>query len=322
MSQPPVIAHNLTMRAPDPQITVCMATFQRNGRLRAVLDDLARQDRLPDQVVVVDNDPTGAARPVLEEYRASGVPFRVEYDVQPVPNISITRNRTVQMASGDWIAFIDDDERTTPEWLRELLSAAERYKADGVLGPVEPKVPTDAPRWIRRGRFYDFAHQPEGAEVPLNCMRFGNVLLRADLLRKEAQPFDPRYGLTAGEDADLLVRLVHKGARIVWTERAPVTEPVEPKRLSLRFLALRALAGGQGFARYTLDGGYRPVGPTDRILFMLQSLMQLLVAALLTLVSLPFGRHHVAAWFIKACANFGKLSVLWGWRYHPYGRKA
>ena len=127
------------MRASDTQVTVCMATFQRNERLRAVLGDLARQERLPNQVVVVDNDPAGAARPVLEEFRASGVPFRVDYDVQPVPNISITRNRTVELASSEWIAFIDDDERAPPQWLHELLSAAERYEADGVLGPVEPE---------------------------------------------------------------------------------------------------------------------------------------------------------------------------------------
>jgi len=310
------------MRAPDTQVTVCMATFQRNERLRAVLGDLARQERLPNQVVVVDNDPAGAARPVLEEFRASGVPFRVDYDVQPVPNISITRNRTVELASSEWIAFIDDDERAPPEWLRELLSAAERYGADGVLGPVEPEVPSDAPRWIRNGRFYDFPHQPEGAEVPLNRMRFGNVLLRADLLRKEGEPFDPRYGLMAGEDMDLLVRLARKGARIVWSERAPVSEPVEPKRLSLKFLALRALAGGQGFARYTLEGRYRPVGWMERILFVLKCFVQLLAAAVGVVVSLPFGRHHVAAWFIKACANFGKLSALWGWHYRPYARKA
>ncbi|MEA3162070.1 MAG: succinoglycan biosynthesis protein ExoM [Gammaproteobacteria bacterium] len=310
------------MRALDSQVTVCMATFKRNERLRAVLDDLARQDRLPNRIVVVDNDPAGAARPVVEDFRASGVPFHVDYDVQPVPNISITRNRSVELASGDWIAFIDDDERAPPEWLRELLSAVERYQADGVLAPVEPQVPTDAPRWIRRGRFYDFAHQPEGAEVPLNCMRFGNVLLRADLLRGEAVPFDPRYGLTSGEDTDLLVRLVHKGARIVWTERAPVSEPVEPKRLSLRFLATRALAGGQAFARYMLEGGYGPVGPVGRVLFFLKSLVQLLAAAVFTLGSLPLGRHRAAAWLTRVCANFGKLSVFWGWRYNPYGRRA
>ena len=301
-------------------MSVCIATFKRNERLRAVLGDLVRQVRVPDQVVVVDNEPGGGAKKIVETYRAE-VPFPVEYDVQPEPNISLTRNRTVQLAQGDWIAFIDDDERAPPEWLSELLSAAERYGADGVLAPVVPQVPSNAPGWIRRGRFYEFARQPEGASVPYNFMRFGNVLLRAAPLLAEEVPFDPSYGLTAGEDTDLLIRLSRKGAKIVWSERPAVFEPVEPKRLSLRFLSLRAFSGGQGFARYALAGGYRPVNGLYRAVFFLKAAAQLALCSFMTLVSFPFGRHHSADWFIKAGANFGKLSILWGARYLIYGRK-
>jgi succinoglycan biosynthesis protein ExoM len=303
-------------------VSVCMATFRRNERLRAVLDDIAQQDRLPNQVVVVDNDPRGGARIIVEQYRDSGAPFPVDYDVQTEPNIAVTRNRSVQLASGEWIAFIDDDERAPREWLRELLCAAESFQADGVLAPVEPRVPANAPNWIRQGRFYDFPHQAEGADVPLNCMRFGNVLLRASHLRAEAGPFDPRYGLMAGEDTDLLMRLSRKGAKIVWTERAAVFEPVERSRLSLRYLALRAVSGGQGFARYTLGGSFRAIGWAGRCVFLVRAFLQLLVAAIMTPLSLPFGRHRAAAWLIKASSNFGKLSVLWGWHYRPYGREA
>jgi succinoglycan biosynthesis protein ExoM len=303
-----------------PQISVCLATFRRNERLRAVLNDLAQQTLLPSQVVVVDNDPAGGARSVLEEYRASGVPFRVDYDVQPEPNIALTRNRSVQLASCEWLAFVDDDERAPKEWLAELMHAATTYSADAVLAPVEPQVPADAPLWIRRGRFYDFPHQPEGADVPLNCMRFGNILMHGVRLRAEPGPFDASHELMAGEDADLLVRMVHKGAKVIWTEKAPVYEPVEPKRLSLKFLALRALGGGQGFARYSLGGGYRRMRFTDRCGFLFKASLQLMMAAILSVATLPFGRHHAAAWFIKACANYGKVSILWGGRYHAYNR--
>jgi succinoglycan biosynthesis protein ExoM len=306
----------------NPSISVCIPTFRRNERLRAVLDDLAQQQLLPTQVVVVDNEPTGAARPVVDQFRATGVPFRVDYDVQTEPNISLTRNRSVQLATGEWLAFVDDDERAPRHWLRELMAAAEKTNADGVLGPVEPQVPPGAPAWIRAGRFYDFPHQQECAEVPLNCLRFGNVLLRATFLRAENGPFDPSYGLMAGEDADLLTRLAHKGAKIIWTERAPVFEPVEAARLSLRYLVLRALSGGQGFARYTLSGGFRPITWAGEAWFVLRSALQLLIAAVMTPLALPFGLHQSAGWIVKMASNFGKLSVLWGWHYHAYGRGA
>jgi succinoglycan biosynthesis protein ExoM len=303
-----------------PRVSICLATFRRNERLRAVLDDLVHQDRLPDQVVVVDNDPAGGARVVVEECRAAGPPFRIDYDIQPEPNIALTRNRTFELASGDWMAFIDDDERAPKEWLGNLLHAAEIFGADGVLAPVEPQVPPSAPAWIRRGRFYDFPHQPEGARVPYDGMRFGNVLLRGACLRAEPGPFDPSHGLMTGEDFDLLARLTHKGAKLVWSEKAPVFEPIEAKRLSLRWLLQRALSGGQAFARYAVSGGFKPIGSLGRFVFFVRALLQMLLAACIAAVSWLFGRHYAVAWLIKAVANFGKLTVLWGWRYREYAR--
>lgn len=299
-------------------LSVCIATYRRPDRLSAVLDDLARQTRLPDQVVVVDNDADGSAREVIERYRANGAPFRLEYEIQPARNIALTRNRSVMLAGGEWLAFVDDDERAPPEWLQKILQAAQEYAADGVLAPVEPELPENAPAWIRRGKFYDFPHQPDGAVVPLNRMRFGNVLLRGAVIRAEPGPFDVRYGLMTGEDGDLLVRLAHKGARIVWFEGAPVFEPVEAKRLSLRWLYMRALSGGQEFARQTLSGRYRTVSRLDQCLFFVKVLAQLIVATGLALITWPLGRHHAANWLIKGGANLGKLSVFLGWRYRAY----
>lgn len=301
-------------------VSVCIPTFRRNDRLRALLDDLARQERLPDQVVVVDNDAAGGARVVIEALLATHPPFTLDYEVQPVPNISITRNRTVALATGEWLAFIDDDERAPAPWIGAMLVAAQKYAADAILSPVVPELPPDAPKWLRRGKLYEFAHQPEGAPVPTNCMRFGNVLLRGALVRRETEPFDARFGLTAGEDIDLLARLARKGSKIIWTEAAPVVEPIEPRRLSLGWLLRRALGGGQGFARYAVAGGFGSLGPLGRAGLYGGALTKMLVSAAVAILVLPFGRHHCALWLIKATANAGKLSVLWGGRHEIYGR--
>lgn len=303
-------------------ISICIATYRRPQRLRSLLDDLVKQVQWPDEVIVVDNDADGSARAIVEQRRQSSVPFPIHYDIQPVQNISLTRNRTVELASGDWIAFIDDDERAPPTWLQKLIETAASCNADGVLGPVVPIVPSYAPAWIHHGEFYDWTRLKTGTVIPMNKLRFGNVLLHGALLRDTQPPFDPDYGLTGGEDGDLLARLVQRGACIVWCDEAIVHEPIEAARLSLRWLLLRALRGGQDFARHRLTGRFGEMNWLNRIGFFLRAILQSTVAAGLALLFWPSGRHRAMYWLLKATANLGKLSILLGWHYREYREKA
>jgi succinoglycan biosynthesis protein ExoM len=301
-------------------ISVCIATFRRADRLAALLDDLVLQSLRPREVVVVDNDVAGSAADVVKARRILGAPFPIHYAIQPVQNIALTRNCTIELSSGEWLAFIDDDERVPRQWLAALAATAALHEADGVLGPVVPVIPPDAPAWIRRGTFYHWPRMRTGEVIPVNRLRFGNALLRGGLLRGDEPAFDPEYGLTGGEDGDLLGRLVQGGARIVWCDEAIVHEPVERSRLSLRWLLLRGLRGGQDFARHTLSGSYGRVTPGVRAGLFLRAAAQLAAAAGLALLSWPLGRHRVAHWLIKMYANLGKLTVFWGWHYREYAR--
>jgi succinoglycan biosynthesis protein ExoM len=312
-------APNFVLACPDiVKISVCIATYRRPDRLAALLGDLVNQELVPDEVVVVDNDATGSARAVVDQRRADGCSFHLTYEIQPERNIALTRNRTVHLARGEWLAFIDDDERAPRAWLRQLLEAAEKFGADGILAPVEPQVPATAPAWIRRGRFYEWPRLPTGTTVPANNLRFGNVLMRGAPMRAEPGPFDVSFGLSTGEDGEMLMRLVAKGARIIWSDEAVVDEPVEAKRLSLRWLLNRAYSGGQHFARLSIHGRYHLVNAMARWLMFLRWLAQMLVAFGLAAMSLPAGRHRAAAWLIKGWGNLGKLSAFYGRRYDEY----
>jgi succinoglycan biosynthesis protein ExoM len=303
-------------------ISVCIATYLRCDRLSLLLDDLVKQQVVPTEVIVVDNDAAGSARAVVEQRRALGAPFAIRYAIQPIKNISLTRNRTVVLATGDWLAFVDDDERAPKTWLRHLVDAATRFEADGALGPVLPVIPTAAPKWLRHGRFYEWARMPTGTVVPLNKLRFGNVLLRGSLIRHLPLPFDPEYGQTGGEDGDLLGRLVQRGARIVWCDEAVVHEPIEAARLSLRWLLLRSLRGGQDFARHRLTGSFGALTLPGRVRFFLRALMQSVLAIALAILTCPLGPRRTVYWLLKASANLGKMSILLGLHYREYGDQA
>ena len=112
-----------------PRISVCIATYRRADRLALLLQDLLAQTLLPVQVVVVDNDAGLSAQATVDQFNAQqharAATFELVYGTQLERNISLTRNLTVAMATGEWLAFIDDDERAPLNWLQQLFDAAQ-----------------------------------------------------------------------------------------------------------------------------------------------------------------------------------------------------
>ena len=302
-------------------VSICMATYRRAEQLTRLLDELARQTRPPDEIVIVDNDAQGSARECVEAFRQRHEGrIQVKYAIQPEKNIALTRNMTIALASGPWLAFIDDHERPSERWLETLLACATKHGAPGLLAPVIPVVPDSAPDWIRRGQLYECPRMPTGTVVPLNTMRIGNALLHQSAVADENPVFDPAYGVTGGSDSDLLTRLAQKGVRIIWCDEAVVDEPVDAKRMTLGWILRRAMRGGQDYARHFLKGRLTRTPPSlpRRAVFFARALVQMLLAAALALLTLPLGRHHGARWLAKTWANFGKIAVLSGWLYQEY----
>ena len=197
------------------KISVCIATYRRQEGLSLRPDDLVKQEFLPDEMAVVDNDATGNARKVVEKRIELGASFPGHYDIQPVKIISLTRNRTVTLVSGAWVAFIDDGARAPAPWPNQLTKTVIKSSADGALEPVVPIVPLETPDWIQRSDFYDWSRMETREEVPLNKVRFGNLILRGNILRTSPQPLDTSCALTGGEDRDPLMRLAQQGAYCV-----------------------------------------------------------------------------------------------------------
>ena len=117
-------------------ITVCICSYKRPEMLRKLLGELKgleTRDRFTFSVVISDNDPEESGRPVVEDL-SSNYPVRIEYVTEPRRSISHARNAALAKATGEAIAFIDDDEWPQPDWLINHLSELQRPGVAGVLG--------------------------------------------------------------------------------------------------------------------------------------------------------------------------------------------
>ncbi|MGH8639481.1 MAG: glycosyltransferase family A protein, partial [Burkholderiales bacterium] len=124
--------------AAAPLVSVVLCTFNRSQLLGGAVEALLRQD--PEtpayEVIVVDNNSTDATRDVIEGFLPGG---RVRYQFESRQGLSVARNRGIEIARGDIIAFTDDDVRVRPAWVRSIVQAfAEHQDVDMIGGKVQP----------------------------------------------------------------------------------------------------------------------------------------------------------------------------------------
>lgn len=194
------------------------------------------------RVVVADNDEQPSAEATVRAAAQAGG-LDLAYVHAPARNISLARNACLNAASGDFLAFIDDDETATAGWLAALLAEAERGGWDAVLGPVKAVYGADAPPWLAAGDF----HSTGPVEVDGRVLKgyAGNVLIRRSTVEALALRFDLSRGRQGGEDDDFFYRLTDAGGTIGFAPDALAYEPVPPGRASLPWLLKRSFRTGQ-----------------------------------------------------------------------------
>src|SRR5215831_17441132 len=171
------VAHaHRPMTTGQKDISVCICTFHRPGMLRKLLARLEEQrtnGRFTFSVVVTDNDSGRSSERVVAEFVATSR-IVVTYTCESRQNIALARNEALKHATGDFVAFIDDDEFPENGWLEAMLEACEKYQAAGVLGPVRPHFEEPPPRWIIDGHFCERPEHQTGRVMEWEECRTGN----------------------------------------------------------------------------------------------------------------------------------------------------
>jgi succinoglycan biosynthesis protein ExoM len=282
-------------------ISVCICTYRRPALLKRLLAELSRQDTkglFSFSVVIADNDDQHSAKKLVLDF-AAGSSMNITYCVESRRSISLARNKTLEHAKGDMVAFIDDDEFPPQDWLFRLLKACVDYNAAGVFGPVRPQFDTEPPAWLIKGRFCERPEHHTGFIMPWRECRTGNVLLDKRIIDGIGTVFRPEFGAGAS-DIDLFRRLIEAGHKFIWCNEAFVYEVVLPNRWKRSFMIKRAL----------LRGRISLLHPEGRWLGVLKSL----VAVPAYGIALPLlqlrGHHLFMKYLVKLCDHSGRLLAL------------
>jgi succinoglycan biosynthesis protein ExoM len=292
----------LAMTTETKHISVCVCTYKRPEFLKRLLGELANQEtegRFTFSIVVADNDGLRSAEALVSDF-AAGAPTPVTYCVEPQQNISLTRNRAIENASGDFIAFIDDDEFPAKRWLLTLFEACDKYGADGVLGPVKCHFDERPPKWVIKGKFYERPTYPTGSVIDWTKGRTGNVLLKRQVFDTGELAFSPKFH-RAG-DQDFFRRMIAKGHVFIWCDEAVAYEVVPPIRWTRTFMLKRAL----------LRGTIGMQHPTTRLRRMAKAVVAVPVYSVALPLALLLGHHRFMNVLVRLFDHLGSLLTFVG----------
>lgn len=147
---------------PDPPVSCVIPVLNGERYLAAALDSVLEQTLPVDEIVVVDDGSTDATPEI-----AVGYEDRIRYIAQDRVGMGGARDRGIEAAQGEWIAFLDADDLWDPEkierqarhfqdrpetgalftyaqnfWAEELRAEAERFRDHRIAKPQPAYIPS------------------------------------------------------------------------------------------------------------------------------------------------------------------------------------
>jgi len=128
----PVIApRKLDKIKGTPSVSYIIPTMLRQEYTFQLLKDLATQTYLPIEVVIVDATPENERNSDLYQ---TEFPFRVRVKWQTSKGSCRARNEAIELCTGDYILFGDDDVRLLPDFIENHIALLQTYKAGACNG--------------------------------------------------------------------------------------------------------------------------------------------------------------------------------------------
>lgn len=242
------------MRKPDVFISVVVTTYNRLFLLADNLSRIIGQLDEDVELIIVDNNSVDGTKAFCEDLIRHNSEKEISYYNEFEQGVSFARNRGFQLSRGEYITFVDDDVKVSPNWLTIAKEICSDYSPKLFGGIVRPYYMDDKPSWYLDS-FETRMHYHDSGWIPTesNCYLSINMFFERKTF-VDMGGFDIHMGpagnaFSYGEDTDLIMRYYLKGIPAYYSHDLVVEHFVPIEKMTLDYLFLRAFETGESSAQ-------------------------------------------------------------------------
>ena len=196
------------MNEMPPFFSVIVPTYNRKGFLKTGIDSVLNQTFRDFELIIVDDGSTDHTITLLQEYRGRGI----NYLFTRHHGVSHARNSGIKISRGNYIAFLDSDDRWDERKLEITHSYIEEFPDINIFHTDEI--------WYRKGKILKQKEKHKRHEgyvylkcLPLCCIGMSTSVVKSSLFESIGY-FDE--SLPACEDYDLWLRAcLHNEVKLI-----------------------------------------------------------------------------------------------------------
>ena len=188
----------------QPLVSVIMPAYNSEKYIGKSIESVLAQDYEKFELIIVDDGSKDGTKSIVEQYAKNDI--RIKLLEQANQGVSAARNKGLDTATGEYVAFLDSDDLWDADNLSVMVQAAECTKSGLVCASMDI-INADGTRQkantaYKDGELMDFVTNN-------NEIRFfwgiGSVIIRRDILEKYYIRFDE--GIAIMEDIGFYIKI-------------------------------------------------------------------------------------------------------------------
>ncbi len=237
---------------PEPTISVVIVNYNRPREVRDAVESLLNQSSKPFEIIIIDD----ASTPPLDMKTYNSKIKIVRFDREV--GLSASRNYGINIATGDFVAFIDDDCIASKQWIKEIQNGI-NAGAEILGGTLKPFFKATPPKWWNED---DLGYFVGVGNSEKQQIWGANMIFKKEVFQKIGV-FNPNIGrqkgkLLAFEDT-ILISKGKENFKTLFLPNALVLHLVNARRLTLRYIIRWSYNHGRS-RRISLDYGKLSLG--------------------------------------------------------------